>query len=114
MQVTLFSKHNCQLCDAIKYELLDLQSEYGFGLREQLVGDDPNEGEEAELRVPFVDIESADGRTVRFEFPVKQTALRRAIHAQMGRRTGRHEPFSGTARAGASGGADANRLRPPR
>ena len=40
MQVTLFTKQNCQLCDAIKYELMDLQSEYGFMLREEYVEGD--------------------------------------------------------------------------
>ena len=88
MQVTLFSKHNCQLCDAIKYELLDLQGEYGFGLLEKFVDDEPNQGSDTEPQVPFVDIESGDGPTVRFDFPVKQAELRRAIHAEMAVRKG--------------------------
>ncbi len=89
MQVTLFSKHNCQLCDAIKYELMDLQGEYRFGLREAFVEDETSV-DGAAARVPFVDIEGADGATVRFDFPVKQAELRRAIHAEMGRQTGGH------------------------
>ncbi len=88
MQVTLFTKHNCQLCDAIKYELLDLQAEYGFGFGEQLVEDEQVRGEDMETLVPFVDIERADGSTVRFDFPVKQAELRRAIRAEMGRQAG--------------------------
>ncbi len=88
MQVTLFTKHNCQLCDAIKYELLDLQGEYGFGFGEQLVEDEQGCGEDVETLVPSVDIERADGSTVRFEFPVKQAELRRAIRAEMGRQAG--------------------------
>ncbi len=87
MQVILFTKHNCQLCDAIKYELMDLQSEYGFGMREQFVEDDSSEWGGAEPRVPIVEIKGADGATVRFDFPVKQVALRRAIQAEMRRQT---------------------------
>ena len=89
MQVTLFSKHNCQLCDAIKYELMDLQGEYRFGLREEFV-ENQTCADGAAARVPFVDIEGADGTTARFDFPVKQAELRRAIHAEMGRQTGGH------------------------
>ena len=82
MQVTLFSKRQCQLCDAIKFELLDLQSEYEFALREQVVEDDQELlRERAKQRVPFVEMEHANGTTVRFDFPVKQAELRRYIHA---------------------------------
>ena len=41
MKVTLFSKHDCQLCDALKYELLDLQVEYRFALDELFVEGGP-------------------------------------------------------------------------
>lgn len=85
MQVTLFSKHNCQLCDSLKYELLDLQVEYGFALQEKFVEEDPSRGEDVKPLVPFVEIERPDESTVRFDFPVKQPELRRAIHAEMGR-----------------------------
>jgi hypothetical protein len=88
MQVTLFSKHRCQLCDAIKFELMDLQGEYGFGLGEHFVEESTAEGERAAPLVPFVVMECADGTTVRFDFPVKQAELRRSIHAEMGRQTG--------------------------
>ena len=88
MKVTLFSKHDCQLCDALKYELLDLQVEYGFALDEQFVEEDPPYGEDEKMLVPFVDIERPNGSTVRLDFPVKQSELRRAIHAEMGRQAG--------------------------
>ena len=88
MKVTLFSKHDCQLCDALKYELLDLQVEYRFALDEQFVEEDPSCGEDEKVLVPFVDIERKDGSTVRLDFPVKQPELRRAIHAEMGRQAG--------------------------
>ena len=88
MQVTLFTKLNCQLCDAIKYELMDLQSEYGFSLREEFAAGDQNALEREQPRVPFVDIEQAGGVILRLDFPVKQTELRRAIHAEMNRQSG--------------------------
>lgn len=87
MQVTLFTKLNCQLCDAIKYELMDLQSEYGFALSEEFVEGDPNALEGAQTRVPTVDIRWGDEETLRLDYPVKQTELRRAIHAEMQRRS---------------------------
>ena len=40
MRVILFTKTNCRLCDAIKYELLDLQTEYEFALKEEFVETD--------------------------------------------------------------------------
>ncbi len=85
MQVTLFSKLNCQLCDALKYELLDLQVEYGFAFEEHLVEEEPGPDEEGRLLVPFVDVERPGGSSIRFDFPVKQPELRRAIRAEMGR-----------------------------
>ncbi len=88
MQVTLFSKCSCQLCDALKYELLDLQVEYGFAFEEQLVEEESGRGEEGKILVPFVDIERPDGSSTRFDFPVKQPELRRAIRAEMGRQAG--------------------------
>ncbi len=87
MQVTLFTKQNCQLCDAIKYELMDLQSEYGFMLREEYVEGDQVAQDDEQRLVPTVDIEGADGATIRFDFPVKQAELRRAIHAEMKRQS---------------------------
>ncbi len=83
MQVTLFTKPNCQLCDAIKYELLDLQAEYGFAFKEAFVETHTNAEEGEKTRVPFVHIDR-DGQVIlRFDFPVKQVELRRAIRAEM-------------------------------
>lgn len=83
MQVILFTKLNCQLCDAIKYELMDLQSEYDFALSEEFVDSGPN-AQVGELpRVPTVDFIRSDGEMLRLDYPVKQTELRRAIHAEM-------------------------------
>lgn len=88
MLVTLFSKPDCQLCDALKFELTDLQSEYNFALREEFVKADALEDREVEPHVPYVDIDRDDGSTLRFDFPVKQTELRRVIHSEFRRHTG--------------------------
>jgi hypothetical protein len=88
MQVTLFTKLNCQLCDAIKYELMDLQSEYDFCFREEFVASNQDAQEREPPLVPAVDIERADGAILSLDFPVKQTELRRAIHAEMMRQSG--------------------------
>lgn len=82
MQVTLFTKENCQLCDAIKYELLDLQAEYRFEVNEVFVDAEAEVRKVEDRRVPFVHIRR-DGKFVSdLAFPVKQTELRRAIHAE--------------------------------
>ncbi len=87
MRVILFTKTNCRLCDAIKYELLDLQTEYGFALKEEFVETDQDVRGGEETLVPFIHIEREGQDTLRFEFPVKQAELRRAIHVEMKRRS---------------------------
>lgn len=85
MRVILFTKSNCRLCDAIKYELLDLQTEYEFALTEEFVETDQDVREGEEALVPFIHIERDGQDTLHFEFPVKQAELRRAIHIEMKR-----------------------------
>ncbi len=86
MQVTLFTKENCQLCEAIKYELLDLQAEYEFEMKEAFVDFEPNSRAAANERVPYVQIE-LEGQVIRqFAFPVNQVELRRAIRNEVMRR----------------------------
>lgn len=89
MRVILFTKKDCQLCDAIKYELLDLQSEYGFALKEKFVETDQDVGEDEETLVPFIHIERDGQDILHFEYPVRQVELRRAIHFEMKRRADR-------------------------
>ena len=82
MRVTLFTKENCQLCDAIKYELLDLQAEYRFEMNEVFVDAEAEAQEVEDPRVPCVQIER-EGRIVsNFAFPLKQFELRQAIRAE--------------------------------
>ncbi len=89
MRVILFTKLNCQLCDAIKYELLDLQSEYGFVLKEEFVETDQDVGEDEETPVPFIHIERDGQDILHLEYPVRQVELRSAIHIEMKRRADR-------------------------
>ena len=89
MQVVLFTKTNCQLCDAIKYELLDLQAEYAFEIHEEFVETDSNAQEDEQPGVPRVHFER-DGRVILcLDYPVKQDELRRAVRAEMKDRSGR-------------------------
>ena len=86
MQVTLFTKENCQLCDAIKYELLDLQAEYGFEMNEVFVDFESETRLEENQRVPFVHIDREGQTIAHFAFPVYQVELRRAIRDEMMKR----------------------------
>ena len=89
MRVVLFTKANCQLCDAIKYELLDLQAEYAFEFHEEFEETNPDAQEEEHSRVPRVHFER-DGRVILcLDYPVKQVELRRALRAEMKDRSGR-------------------------
>ena len=86
MQVTLFSKENCQLCDAIKFELLDLQAEFGFEMIEAFVDSESDAGAAANERVPYVQVELEGQVISHFAFPVNQVELRRAIRKEMMKR----------------------------
>ncbi len=86
MQVTLFTKENCQLCDAIKYELLDLQAEYEFEVNEAFVDSESDARAKAKERVPHVQIELEGQVISHFAFPVNQVELRRAIRKEMMKR----------------------------
>ena len=91
MQVVLFTKTNCQLCDAIKYELLDLQAEYAFELHEEFVETDSNAQEEEQPRVPRVHFERNGRVVLALAYPVEQVELRRAIRAEM-KNSSRRQP----------------------
>lgn len=86
MQVTLFTKENCQLCDAIKYELLDLQAEYRFEMKEVFVNAESDARESEGRRVPFVHVEREGQVISHFAYPVNQVELRRAIRNEMMKR----------------------------
>lgn len=89
MRVRLFTKANCQLCDALKFELLDLRDEYEFDLIEEFVDTGSDAPEEDQLHVPFVHFER-EGQVIRhLEYPVKQVDLRRAVRREMKSRSER-------------------------
>ncbi len=83
MRVTLFTKHNCQLCDAIKYELLDLQVEFGFDFTETFLVEDTGVVQEEMPRVPYVTVERDGQAILSLDHPIEQTALRRIIRSQV-------------------------------
>ena len=72
MQVILFTKANCQLCDALKYELLDLRAEYEFDLIEEFVETNSEAPKEEQPHVPFVHLER-EGQVIR-QFSVSSKA----------------------------------------
>ena len=82
MQVILFTKANCQLCDAIKHELLDLRAEFEFDLIEEFVETNSDASQKGQPHVPFVHIER-EGKIIRhLAYPVKQVELRRAVRTE--------------------------------
>lgn len=83
MRVTLFTKRNCQLCDAIKYELLDLQVEFGFDFAETFPEEETGVVSEEMPRVPYVTVERDGQAILRLEHPIEQTDLRRKIRTQV-------------------------------
>ena len=89
MQVILFTKTNCQLCDALKYELLDLRAEYEFELIEEFVETNSDAPKEEQPHVPFVYIEREGQVIRRLAYPVKQVELRRAVRTEMRSRSER-------------------------
>lgn len=80
MRVLLYSKDDCGLCDAFHFELLDLQSELGFGYEKRhLAVGDPILAELAG-QFPVVDIEMADtDEPIRLTSPTSQRQLRARI-----------------------------------
>ena len=85
VRIVFYTKPNCQLCDVVKFELLDLQAEYDFALDEKNILADEALQQEFRLIIPVVDIEET-GETgvrsvVRLQAPISQLALRRAVRA---------------------------------
>ena len=58
MQVLLYSKPDCHLCDGVKADLLDLASEIGFVLQVQDIQTDPVLFERFRYLIPVVNIEN--------------------------------------------------------
>ena len=56
MQVTLYSKPDCPLCEELKADLLSLQAELGFDLAERNIEEDPVDWQRFRTLIPVVDI----------------------------------------------------------
>jgi len=59
MQVTLYTKPGCHLCDEVKADLQVLQREIGFALSEHNIETSPDDFARYQYLIPVVDI--ADG-----------------------------------------------------
>ena len=57
MQVVLYSRPGCHLCDDLRRELADFQQELGFTLVERNIEDDAQDMERFQLLIPVLDIE---------------------------------------------------------
>ena len=57
MNVTLYSKRNCHLCDVLKADLLAMQQEFGFVLCEVDSDDDQEANTRFQHLIPVLDIE---------------------------------------------------------
>ncbi len=75
MQVVLYSKPGCHLCDMAKADLLDLASEIGFVLQVKDILTDPVLFDRFRYLIPVVDIE--DGPLLYP--PMEYLALRQAL-----------------------------------
>lgn len=57
MQVILYSKPECPLCEEVKADLLSMQPELGFALFERNIEEDPELFARFRYFIPVVDIE---------------------------------------------------------
>lgn len=84
MQVTLYSKPDCPLCEELKADLLSLQAELGFDLTERNIEEDAGDWQRFRTLIPVVDI--AGGPTL---FPPHAwDPLRRALIERSQRQDG--------------------------
>ncbi len=58
MRVTLYIRPDCPLCDELKADLLQMQTEVGFSLFEQNIEDDVMAYERFRYLIPVLDIEN--------------------------------------------------------
>ena len=59
-RVTLYSKPDCPLCDELKAELAELQSEIAFDLTERNIEADAEDFRHYRYLIPVLDIEGGD------------------------------------------------------
>ncbi len=81
MEVTLYTRPGCTLCEAAKEDLEALEAEYGFSLQVVNVDDDPELAARYGARIPVVAI---DGETV-LQTRVSRLRFRKAWEARQNR-----------------------------
>lgn len=81
MQVTLYTKPECHLCDDVKADLQVLQAEVGFVLQECNIETEPALFEQYRYLIPVVNIEPGP----LLYAPIDTYELRRAIEDAAGR-----------------------------
>ncbi len=84
MQVLLYSKPDCHLCDVVKADLLDLASQIGFVLRVQDIREDPTLFDRFRSLIPVVDIENGPLLYPPINFLTLHQALVAAKHDMSG------------------------------
>lgn len=75
MQITLYTKPDCHLCDELKRDLADLQSEFGFSVQECNILEDADLQSRFQYLIPVLEIE---GRTLLYP-PHDWLTLRNAL-----------------------------------
>ena len=75
MQVRLYTKPDCHLCDIVKADLRDLQTEIGFLLEEINILDDPNLTQQLQYVIPVVDMDHGPALYAPIDFLALHNAL---------------------------------------
>ena len=81
MQVVLYSKPDCHLCDGVKADLLGLASEIGFVLQVKDIQTDPDLFDRFRYLIPVVDIENGPLLYPPMDFLALRQALTEAKRA---------------------------------
>jgi glutaredoxin len=75
VNITLYSKKDCHLCDIAKETLLKIQEEFPFSLTEIDIEKDENAFEKYKYLIPVLEI---DGEEI-FTYRINETELKRLL-----------------------------------
>lgn len=81
MQVTLYGRPGCHLCDDLKADLAALQAVMPFTLVERNIDDDPADKERYRYLIPVLDIENGPLLYPPHEWATVARALQNAVGA---------------------------------
>lgn len=84
MQVRLYTKPECHLCDVVKADLRDLQTEIGFVLQEIDILTDPDLTRQLQYVIPVVDMDNGPALYAPIDFLTLRTELVKAKRAPGG------------------------------